>query len=56
MQNKDNSLLPARYLTDPAVLHDPSDIYADEARLFQGIPALPAPRAVLHHFLHRHES
>ncbi len=40
MQNKDNSLLPASYITDPAILHNPAGIYADESRLFQGIPGI----------------
>ena len=40
MQNKGHAMLPARYLTDPAILHDPADVYADESRVFQGIPGI----------------
>ena len=40
MQNKDNSLLAARYLTDQAILNDPANVYADEVRQFQGIPGI----------------
>lgn len=44
MQDKDHALLPARYITDAAVLHDPSNIYADEVRQFQGIPGIECTR------------
>ncbi len=40
MKTKDNALLSARYLTDPAMLCDPHDIYSDESRKFQGIPGI----------------
>ncbi len=38
--NKDNALLPARFITDPAILQDPANIYADSSRRFQGIPSI----------------
>ena len=44
MQDKDHALLLARYITDAAVLHDPSNIYADEVRQFQGIPGIECTR------------
>ena len=40
MENKDLSLLPASYLTDGKALSDPAGPYADESRLFQGIPGI----------------
>lgn len=40
MEEKDKSLLPAGFLSAPAVLHDKSGIYADESRIFQGIPGI----------------
>ncbi|MBQ8508723.1 MAG: exo-alpha-sialidase [Clostridia bacterium] len=38
--SKDNSLLPASYITDPVVLHDKDGVYADGVRKFQGIPGI----------------
>ena len=38
--SKDNALLPARFITDKAVLADPDDVYADSSRRFQGIPGI----------------
>lgn len=38
--DKDNSLLPAGYIYDETILHDPNGVYADEARKFQGIPGI----------------
>lgn len=38
--SKDNSLLAAKFITDPAVLHDSNGIYSDESRVFQGIPGI----------------
>lgn len=40
MNNKDNALLSAYYITDESILHDPTSIYADEVRKFQGIPGI----------------
>ena len=45
MENsKDNALLPAEFITDPAILHDENNIYADSSRIFQGIPGLEVSR------------
>lgn len=38
--SKDNSLLPAKFITDPSILHDKNGVYADESRIFQGIPGI----------------
>lgn len=42
--SKDNSLLPAKFITDPAILQDKNDVYADSSRIFQGIPEIEITR------------
>ncbi|HIX91325.1 MAG TPA: glycoside hydrolase [Firmicutes bacterium] len=43
--SKDNSLLPAHFITDKATLSDPHGIYADCCRKFQGIPGIERTEA-----------
>ena len=43
--SKDNSLLPAQFVTDKATLSDHDDIYADSSRKFQGIPGIERTEA-----------
>jgi hypothetical protein len=38
--DKDNSMLPARFIYDEELLSDPMSVYADESRKFQGIPGI----------------
>jgi len=38
--NKDASLMPAKFICDPDILHNPVGKYSDEMRKFQGIPGL----------------
>ena len=42
---KDNSLLPARFITDKATLSDQNGVYADCRRKFQGIPGIERTEA-----------
>ena len=43
--SKDNSLLPARFITDKAALSDQNGVYADCRRKFQGIPGIERTEA-----------
>ena len=49
MQNRDISLKPAVFVTDRAVLDDPSGPYADENRVFQGIPGIECTKKGTYH-------